>query len=80
MIVQLGLEAHSVADTLVVEAPCPANPFCGCLKYLEGVLWKGEKMVHTHFLKDNAEWRFHLLFFLLGLNEDPTDCCEQQFL
>ena len=55
MVVRLGLEAHSVADMLVVEAPCSASPFCGGLKYLEMVLWKGEKMVHTRFLKDNAE-------------------------
>lgn len=67
MVAWVALEADSVPDMpLVVEAPCPANPFCDALRYLEGGLRKGEKMMHTHFLKDSAESCFHLLFFLAG--------------
>lgn len=38
MVVQLGLEAHSVSDMLLMDTLCIANPFCGGLKYLKSFM------------------------------------------
>lgn len=48
---------------IVSGSSVSGQSFLWWLKRFAGVVVEGEKMMHTLFLKNDAEWWFHLLFF-----------------